>query len=682
MPASAATALPASAPELLAALRRLDGLLVAAVARTEARDGHAATDPFRGLHVELADVVHALARPPAEPLLVAADPAVPDGPSVPALAKRFGLDGFDMDVLLVAAAPELDLRYERVFAYLNDDVSRRRPTVALLLDLLCTDAGDHLDRRERFAADAPLLRHGLIEVLDEADHPNAPLLARSVRVDPQTLRVLRGSGELDDRLAAFCRRVVPACRLDELALLEPDRRALAQAATGRRNARLFLQGPPGAGRGRAAEAFAAAAGRLLLLVDTEAAMRLQDAWDPLLLRLGREAELDDAVLYLDGATDLIEGPADRRARTLRAAVHDARGPVLVSGSAAWPGPALGVHTIRFGMPEPTIRRAVWRAALQQWDAVARPAAIRAVADRFRLLPGQIEAAAGQAVAAAACEGVEPPALEHLFAAARAQTAFRFDGLADKLEPVHGWDDLVLPDETVAHLRELAQRIAHNHAVAPAWRPRGLGVTALFAGPPGTGKTLAAEIVAGELGLDIFSVDLSGVVSKWIGETEKNLGRIFRAAGTGNAILLFDEAEALFGKRSEVRDSHDRYANVEIAYLLQRLETYDGPCILTSNQAENLDEAFRRRIDFIVRFPLPEEAERARIWRRVWPRGTRFARDVDLPGLARRFPLSGAEIRNAALAAAFRAAAADRPISHDDLLHALRREHEKIGRTLP
>ena len=210
---------------------------------------------------------------------------------------------------------------------------------------------------------------------------------------------------------------------------------------------------------------------------------------------------------------------------------------------------------------------------------------------------------------------------------------------------------------------------------------GKGVTALFAGPSGTGKTMAAEIIANELGLDLYKIDLSGVVSKYIGETEKNLDRIFAAAENANAILFFDEADALFGKRSEVRDSHDRYANIEISYLLQKMEEYEGIAILATNLRQNLDESFVRRLAFTVHFPFPDEDSRRRIWAGIWPARTPLAPETDMDRLARRFKLSGGNIKNVALAAAFLAAGDGNLVTMEHLIHATRREYQKMGKVL-
>ena len=277
-------------------------------------------------------------------------------------------------------------------------------------------------------------------------------------------------------------------------------------------------------------------------------------------------------------------------------------------------------------------------------------------------------------------------LRELFAAARAQSDPALDGLAHKIEPVHDWTQIVLPDDTLAQLHELCQQVVHRHQVLDEWGfgrrlSVGKGVTALFAGPSGTGKTMAADIIARELGLDLYKIDLSGVVSKYIGETEKNLERIFTAAENANAILFFDEADALFGKRSEVRDSHDRYANVEVAYLLQKMDRFEGVAILATNLRQNMDEAFMRRLCFAIDFPFPDEEQRARIWRILFPAEANREPDIDFDALGAQLRISGGSIKNIVLNAAFLAASAEQSIGVQHLLHATRREYQKMGKVL-
>jgi ATP-dependent 26S proteasome regulatory subunit len=274
--------------------------------------------------------------------------------------------------------------------------------------------------------------------------------------------------------------------------------------------------------------------------------------------------------------------------------------------------------------------------------------------------------------------------DDLHAGARAQNAAGLTRLARRVEPRVGWDALVLPPAVAGQLREVTARVRHRDLVLDGWgmgggAANGRGVTALFAGESGTGKTLSAEVVAADLGLDLYVIDLSTVVDKYIGETEKNLDRIFAEADRVNGVLLFDEADALFGKRSDVKDAHDRYANVEVSYLLQRMEQFEGLAVLTTNLRSNVDEAFTRRLDAVVDFPLPDEDDRRRLWELHLGPGVPRGDDLDLGFLTRAFKLSGGNIRNIALTAAYLAAAGSGTVGMGELITATEREYRKLGR---
>src|SRR5262249_631449 len=267
----------------------------------------------------------------------------------------------------------------------------------------------------------------------------------------------------------------------------------------------------------------------------------------------------------------------------------------------------------------------------------------------------------------------------LFSAARAQCGHDLATLATKIDPRATWNDLVLPDDVTAQLHELCDRFNYRDKVLNEWGfarklSYGLGITALFSGGSGTGKTMASEVIANALGLDLYRIDLAQVVSKYIGETEKNLDKVFMAAANANAILFFDEADALFGKRSDVKDSHDRYANLEISYLLQKFEQYDGVAILATNLSENLDQAFTRRLAFSIHFSFPDEAARLQIWQRAWPRGVTISPSVDRNLLARELKMSGGNIKNIALGAAFNAAGNGGVVDMAHISEAARREY--------
>ena len=687
---------------LLPSLRRLDRLLERAAARVPAAYGaHVDEDRFRGLHVAEADVGPLLARAPGAPAFGGADvswladEAPLAGSPLAWLVDEHALSTFDVDVITLALACDLDLRYERLYAYLQDDVTRRRPSVDLALNLFCESAAERLARRAHFAPDAPLQRARLIELAGDAA---APLLAHTVALDEQVTRLLLGEGTLDRRLAGAC-RVVRADHDDALAA-DPRVRALGEAVRDSwelgLGIRLRLHGQAGVGKRRFAAAVAHAAGVPLMLVDLAALLDLRehrDAERALATALREGRYLGALVLLRRGEALLADGRVRLRER-LEGVLAESAGAVVVASSCPWPADALAdALEIELAPPDAVGRARLWRDAAHAAGVGIPEATAREVGARFRLTPRQIGAAAASAARRsawrarlAAREAPEVLSASELFAAAREQSRRELASLAIRVEPVHRWEELVLPDDSLAQLREIARRVAHRERVMEEWGfaarlPRGRGINALFSGPSGTGKTMAAEVLAGSLGVDLYRVELSGVVSKYIGETEKNLDAIFAAAAGSNGIVFFDEADALFGKRSEVHDAHDRYANIEISYLLQKMEAFDGVAILATNLRGNLDAAFVRRLAFTVHFPFPDEASRLRIWRTVWPAAVPLDGDVDARFLARQFALSGGNIRNVALAAAFLAAERGGPVAMRDVIAATRREYQKLGKTL-
>jgi hypothetical protein len=674
---------------VLAGLEWLDRVLTHAVATAEAVFAVApGADPHRGLYVADDEARRLLEREPGRPLLhdagARAEPE--DAHLLPALCARFDLSAFDAALVLVALAPEVDLRYERLYGYLQDDVTRRRPTVDLALNLLCTDAEEKLVRRAHLAPHAPLVRGGLLRLVADPNHVEPPLLAHYLKLDDAVVRRLLGHDGLDHRLAAAAEVVAdprPGDVAPELVELVRERRAAGEPLT------LYLQGMRGSGRRTRAEALAAALGVPLLELHLSAALH-DDAHVGELVSLALlEARLRDALPYLDGLDALLDredGTAHRR--RLNEALHDAGTVVAVAGTAPWRGPADGglrppsLLVLDVPLPQVAARRELWSSAASAAGAACDGDDLDGLAGRFRLTPGQIEDAVALAALEARQRGSAPEPAD-LFAAARAQSGDGLVSLARKVAPHYRWEDIVLPPDRLEQLQEVCDAVRYRALVYDEWGfdrklSLGKGINVLFAGPSGTGKTMAAEILAGELALDLYKVDLSTVVSKYIGETEKNLARIFQEAETTSAILFFDEADALFGKRSEVRDSHDRYANLEISYLLQRMEEYEGVVILATNLRKNMDDAFVRRMHFTIEFPFPSRVDRLRIWSAIWPGELPRSDALDLEFMADRFELAGGNIRNIALAASFLAAADSRVVSMDHLIQATRREYQKLG----
>jgi hypothetical protein len=637
-------------------------------------------DRFRGLYVSDAQVDHLLGGSHARLLgpdpdgaaaehhaavEAEADAAEAAGEEVRLrrLARSFTLEPLDVELLLVALAPDLDPRFERLYGYLHDDVSRRRASVGLALELSGVGEGSGVGRA-RLGPLGPLVAGGLL-VVEDVDRP---FLTRALRVPDRVAAHLLGDATPDPAVEALATIAVAhdAAGTDAL---EGGLRAGARLAYVRERI------------GTAAVTLAARAlGRVgppPVVVDLA---RLVPGDDP---REAAAAAIREARLR---GTGLVAGPLDVVAERGPGAVRawaEAACPVVLHGSRGWdPGWSRSVPFILDpDLPSAAERRAVWLASLDGTASADLGAAVAALP--FRLAPEGVARAAEAGRLAAAAAGRDL-VVGDVAAGARAQNAAGLERLARRLEPRVAWGDLVLPPDVLEQLRELTGRARHRDLVLDEWGMartslKGRGVTALFAGDSGTGKTMSAEVIAGSLGLDLYVIDLSTIVDKYIGETEKNLDRVFTEADRVNGVLLFDEADAIFGKRSEVKDARDRYANVEVAYLLQRMEQFDGMAILTTNLRANVDEAFLRRLDAIVDFPLPEIDDRRRLWERNLSAGVPKADDIDLDFLARRFTLSGGNIRNIAVGAAYLAAEARRPLGMENLVRETAREYRKLGR---
>ncbi|HYN97979.1 MAG TPA: ATP-binding protein, partial [Pilimelia sp.] len=535
----------------------------------------------------------------------------------------------EAEALAVLAAVEMSPARQRVVAYIQDSVQLPLLTLATLGRLF--DEPGH-PAESCAAPGGRLARAGLIDVA-----PTGAWGTRACSVPARVVWHLRGDDSADPDLPAGTTRQPPA---------PPTTPAASAGESASAGPRLLLvNGGDRESRLRAVAGHWPGRGLLVCPVPETPA-----AWTAVV----REATLGDLAVVLDLAAPLTAAGRDAvcRADHLRW-VLSAQGELPLESLPTQPW-----HEIRVDSGDADADD--WQAAL------GRPPdpAYRLSRDQLRLV----------AAAARADTGRLAPAVRRL-------AGGHLDGVAVRVRPRRTWADLIVPADDRRQLRELAARHRRREVVYGRWQFPPLpstGIVALFAGPSGTGKTLAAEVVAGELGLDLYKVDLSAVVSKYIGETEKNLERIFGAAAAGDLVLFFDEADALFGKRSEVSDAHDRYANIEVAYLLQRLETYDGLVVLATNLQRNIDQAFLRRISVAVDFVLPEVAERRAIWARSFPPTAPVA-DLDIDFLARQFKVSGGIIHNAALGAAFLAAEEEAPIGMRHAVLAMKREFQKLGR---
>lgn len=686
---------------LLPLLERLDLLLERAIAATDLAVGDAATtDPHRGLHITDAEAERLLTREPGvptflgygyEPVEFPAELLPPDS-RLAWLQQTFGLSNFDVDVVAIALAPELDRRYERLYAYMQDDVRCRRPTIDLALNLLCVDAASKLAYRSRFAPAAPLIKHQLLHLECDSHYPPPTFLSRSLRLDEQVVHFLLHQPGLAEPVASICQLLPPEALLQqqsplrELAddLVHPLLENILAAWHQQAPLCLYLEGRDRPGKRHLAMTLATEIGVPLLMVEGDR-LCTQSEVPALLKRLFREAWFQQALLYLDGIDDFYSADQALGYQTLVECLAATQQVTLLSGTLPWKPQAnspLGIVTIPFPLPDFELRRYYWQQSLQATHISWNEAELDRLANHFRLTAEQIQAAV---LSAQTTSQVTGKTID-LFAAARGQAGHELRSLARKIDPHYSWTDIVLPPTQCTQLQELCNQSRHQHRVYEQWGfgqklSLGKGLNALFSGLPGTGKTMAAEVIAKELQRDLYKIDLSQVVSKYIGDTEKNLDRIFTAATDSNAILLFDEADALFGKRSEVRDAHDRYANIEVAYLLQKMEEYEGIAILTTNARSSIDEAFVRRLQFIIEFPLPTAVERYAIWQHVLPEQLPRHPDLDIHTLAETYELTGANIRNVALAAAFFAATAEEPLDTKHLKQAIYREHQKMGKLM-
>ncbi len=588
------------------------------------------------------------------------------------------LGPFEVGCLFVCLASEVDPGVERLLAYAQDDVTRRRPCVDLLLRLV---GADGYEQREALLPGAPLLRHRLVRLLDEPGHSQTSLSSRYVALDPRVVEYLLGNDALCDPVAHHAELLAGAG--DGSGLLDPELRAalgaLGQGPEENRPRSLAVRGSDNVLLRAAASAIGAGCGVPVLAVDAPALAAEIGAEAGFTLVI-REAMMQEAILLLESADSLEFADRARLALQLEAQRPLRLAVVGMGSDADWPGFRVDIGELDFDR-----RRRLWDEALPH-ETEELSEAVGSVAAKFRLGVEGIRRAGEQAVISARWR--DPPAgrpsAGDLHAAARSQSTPILSGLARKITPHYRWDDLVLPNDALEQLREISARVEHRHKVYESWgfeRKLSLsrGVIALLAGNSGTGKTMAADVMANAVGLDLYRIDLSAVVSKYIGETEKNLDAIFREAERSNAILFFDEADALFGKRSEVKDAHDRYANIETAYLLQRMEEYSGIVILATNLKMNLDEAFVRRLHFVVDFPMPDEPFRRRIWEGAVPAEAPLATDIDWDFLARQFKVSGGNIKNAVVAGAFLAAGEGGPIAMSHLIRGMRREYQKLGR---
>ena len=614
-------------------------------------------------------------RSEAQHALREAASTMPKPSTVETLCSAFGLSPFERDILLLCAGMEFDSAFISLCAAAQGDATKTYPTFSLALAALPQP------HWEALVPDAPLRYWRLIDV-----GTGGMLTLNPLRIDERILHYLTGIQHLDERLVGL---VQP---LRDTSDLVPSHAALAervayvwrQAASSAVLSIVQLCGDESASKLTIAAAACNASGLGLYRMTASAIPTSPVELDAFQRLWERESVLSGCVLLIEcdelDTTDAAHGNA------IAQLLENMRSPLVISDRER--RRILQRPAITFDVRKPTLQeqRAAWQQALGK-AAQHLNGRLDGLVSQFSLSTSTIVSTSIEVLGHVTSDE-DAAAIDEmssvLWDTCRLQARPRLEGLAQRIDPIATWEDLVLPDAQRSILREIAAHVRQRNRVYEAWgfarkSSRGLGISALFAGMSGTGKTLAAEVLAHALRLDLYHIDLSSIVSKYIGETEKNLRRVFDAAEEGGAILLFDEADALFGKRSEVKDSHDRYANIEVSYLLQRMEAYRGLAVLTTNMKNALDAAFLRRIRFIVQFPFPDAAQRAEIWRRIFPPATP-TEGLDAGKLAR-LNVTGGNIRNIALNAAFLAADAGEPVRMKHLAQAARGEYAKLEKPL-
>ncbi len=611
------------------------------------------------------------------------------------LIERAQLTATDITILRLMLAAEVEPIVYRLLQRLAGDPTQPGVAVDALVVAMRAFGAVSFDVLQALRIDAPLVARGLVQIHGDA---KVPALVRRATLPPRLVDYLI-TGVPPAPLARPLLRSEPALEASTLCpvisrddpdgapVLEHVRRVMPEILAG---TPLWLTGVPGSGRKAVVATVAAELGYQLLVLACEDALAIADA--SIGATLWCELLIGNAVLCIADADARLANTAaastdgtETRGRAdpvgvLFGTLQRAGLPVVFTSDQP---PSIEElerppEVIRFGAPTAADTIALWQAKLPEADAIEE------LATRFRLAPGRIVRIADGAQRIAGTHGrvdVQPSDLSQAVSMAVAQ---QVSVLGDLVEDTQTWDDIVLPTETRDSVRELIARVRHRHTVLDQWgfrrkMSKGLGMAALFSGPPGTGKTMVASIIARELGQELYQIDLSRVVSKWIGETEKNLAKVFDAAEGANVVLLFDEADSLFAKRTEVKSSNDKHSNSEVNYLLQRVERFEGICLLTTNFEGSIDPAFKRRLAFRMIFQLPDETERAELWRRMLPKTAQLGSDINFKELGRDYQLAGGNIRNAVLRAAFLAASEGRAIDRELLMRAVRLEYRDAGK---
>lgn len=606
------------------------------------------------------------------------------------LQEVFGLSDFERDCIMICLSTELDTKYQRLYAYLNDDLNKKAPTVDVVLKLLCKD--ERLDYKRMFYGRTHLNTCFFTEIEDGGNR-----LAKELKLDERIVEFLLGSEGIEKSIQDLSETYLPSEKVPTLIYDEEIQEKLRSFVVKSQNSSsvmLFhLFGPKGSGKKLQIKHLCKFLNTRLMIIDVNKLFEDHGKVKRLTDLIYREAVIGQAVVCFDNFDVLLSKQEEMKQEILdfikKFTKHTRLMFIITDGG--WKQGELFksyVYTrIEFDFPDEEERKRIWQLIAGGYEC-DKDLDFDVLSTKFKFSIGTMAAAFKRAESQVKWEERESEVINDgdLSKACYSLLSHSLDKKASLIKPKYGWNDIILPDEQKAQLKMAVNHIKYRHVVYDKWGferklAYGKGLSMLFSGPPGTGKTMAAQVIARELLMEIYKVDLSQIVSKYIGETEKNLREIFDEANLSNAILFFDETDALFGKRSEVKDAHDKYANIETSYLLQKMEEYDGITILATNFLNNIDEAFMRRITFVVKFPFPDQSYRELIWKNVYPIETPLAEDIDFNYIAKKIELAGGNIKNIAVASSYLAASMGERVSMKHIMAAAKLELQKMGKLL-
>ena len=607
-------------------------------------------------------------------------------PGLDILGKLFHLSELEKQILLIVLAPEIDVKYERIYAYLQDDLTRKYPTISLISFLLCKDEAERLRILPYFLPHSPLFKFRLLRFV--GNFTETSWLSCPLRLEESVRNFILGYYSLDNRLKTFAQLLFPVSKKRESSIkIKNLLNAINTGIEKRKKFFLYIYGPYGSGRKNFALDLAQAIGYNLLEVNTEYIIDSPAKLEELLSIIFREALLSGSLVYFNHFETLYTHEKFHFYESIFFKIlKDFTWFVFCAGDKPWQPQYLPKDflflTTSFSYPDYPTSCKFWEDGLKDLILDQTKETAQILSGIFKFTQEEINQIVQLLKAYKITNGKINK--KTIYEICHQRVSHKLNHLAQRLRLSYKLEDIVLPQDRLNQLKEIISFCRHRYQVFEKWGFKKKfptqGIYVLFIGAPGTGKTMAAGIIAHELGLNLYRIDLSRIISKYIGETEKNLAKIFDAAEGSGVILFFDEADALFGKRTDVKDAHDRYANIEVSYLLQRIEEYNGIVILASNFHRNIDEAFVRRMHFIVEFPFPDEKMRQEIWKKIFPKETPLNEDIDFAFLAKEFKLSGANIRNAALAAAFYASEDNGKITIEHIMKGIKRELQKMGKT--